>query len=253
MTLQKRAEEEREALLKREQAALQEAKSAADMLEKSLALVAHELRTPLTSIKGFATTLLSRYPEVDAPTWYEFVQIIDEEADKLTDMTAMLFDIVRMKAGVFPIQPELNHLEDIWAAAQAQVKVLTQDHHLILDLYSELPPVMADARRVALVLTNLIGNAIKFSPTQTDITVRAKLISDFIQIEISDQGIGIPVEDRERIFEAFQQVENQYRRQGAGLGTAISKGIVEAHGGRIWIQDQPLPGTTIVFTLPTAE
>lgn len=246
MTLHKRAEEEQQKLLEREQAA-------GTALEKSLALLAHELRTPLTSIKGFASTLVDAYPALDAPTSYRYAKIIDEEADKLTDLTSLLFDLVRMRAGVFPIQPEHTHLEDIWAKTRAQAMTLTQQHHLILDLDSGLPPVMADSQRITQVFTNLIGNAAKFSPSQTEITVRAKPIEDFVLIEVSDQGIGIPVEDQDRVFEAFQQVENEYRRQGAGLGTAICKGIVEAHGGRIWVQEQSLPGTTIVFTLPIAQ
>lgn len=253
ITPQKHADEERSTLLQREQAALHEAKVATEALEKSLALLAHELRTPLTSIKGFATTLLAEYPTFDAPTWHQFVQIIDEEADKLTELTALLFDLVRMRAGVFPIQPERTHLEDIWATAQAQARVLTQKHQLILDLSSGLSPVIADRQRIAQVLTNLIGNAAKFSPPETQIVVRAKPTTDFIQIEVSDQGIGIPVQDRERIFKAFEQVETQHRRQGAGLGTAISKGIVEAHGGHIWVEDRSAPGTTIAFTLPIAQ
>lgn len=252
-TPEKELEHERQAFLEREQAAYEEAKAATLALEKSLALLAHELRTPLTSIKGFASTLLAEYPTFDAPTWHRFVKIIDEEANKLTEMTNLLFDLVRMRSGVFAIQPERTHLEDIWALARAQAESLTHKHRLVVDLYAGLPPVMADGRRIAQVLSNLIGNSAKFSPPETEIIVRATRITDFIQIEISDHGIGIPVQDRERIFEAFQQVESQHRRLGAGLGTAICKGIVEAHGGRIWIADQPTTGTTVAFTLPTAD
>jgi two-component system, chemotaxis family, CheB/CheR fusion protein len=252
-TPQKRIAEERDAFLEREQTAYKEAKSATIALEKSLALLAHELRTPLTSIKGFASTLLAEYPTFDSPTWYRFVQIIDEEANKLTELTNLLFDLVRMRAGVFPIQPERTYLEDIWAMVQAQVQSLTQKHRLVVDFQPGLPPLMADGRRITQVFSNLIGNATKFSPPETEIIVHARAIDEFIEIEVCDQGIGIPPEDHNRIFEAFQQVDNQFRRHGAGLGTTICKGIIEAHGGRIWIKEQPTPGTTIVFTLPTTE
>ena len=137
--------------------------------------------------------------------------------------------------------------------ARAEAVVLTKKHRLKVKLYGDLPPVMADARRIAQVLTNLINNAVKFSPPDTEITISATSIPDFVQIEVSDQGIGIPPEEQERVFEAFHQVEGRRHWEGAGLGTAICKGIVEAHGGRIWVHEQTSPGTTIVFTLPVAK
>ena len=240
-------------LLEKEAAARREAEQANELKLKFLAMISHELRTPLTSIKGFSTTLLAEDIEWPPAKQRDFLQTIDEESDKLGDLIEQLLDMSRMEAGILRISPRKQSLNDIFISSEAQMRAITSDHVLVLYITPDLPPVSVDGQRIAQVLTNLIGNAAKYSPPQTRITVSAYPVENAIQIDVTDEGIGIPVKDRQDVFEAFRQLENKSsnRSRGAGLGLAICKGLVEAHGGKIWIQDRKEPGTVISFTLPT--
>jgi signal transduction histidine kinase len=122
-----------------------------------------------------------------------------------------------------------------------------------VQLPANLPPVLADQQRMAQVLVNLVGNAAKFSPVGTTITITATQVDGFVQVDVCDDGIGIPIEEREMVFEAFRQAKRDHpsQQQGAGLGLAICKGVVEAHCGNIWIADHGT-GTKVSFTLPIA-
>jgi signal transduction histidine kinase len=239
-------------LLAAEAQARREAERANDVKLKFLAMISHELRTPLTSIKGFATTLLADDVQWHPSSQRDFLQTIDEEADKLSDLIDQLLDLSRLEAGILGIMPKPQALDTIFATAMAQLRIVTADHHLVLDVPHDLPLIHADAERIAQVLTNLAGNAAKYSPPQTRITIAAHRVGNVIQIEVADEGPGIPPPERVRIFEPFQQIENHtiHRTQGAGLGLAICKGVIEAHGGHIWVQDRSTPGTVISFTLP---
>jgi signal transduction histidine kinase/PAS domain-containing protein len=239
-------------LLEEEAAARREAEQANQLKLKFLAMISHELRTPLTSIKGFSTTLLAEDIEWPPAKQRDFLQTIDEESDKLGDLIEQLLDMSRMEAGILRISPKKQSLNDVFISSEAQMRAITSDHVLALEIIPDLPPVIVDAQRIAQVLTNLAGNAAKYSPPQTRITVSAYPVDNAIQIDVADQGIGIPAKDRQHVFEAFRQLENtsSNRNRGAGLGLAICKGLVEAHGGRIWIQERTEPGTVISFTLP---
>ncbi len=252
ITRHKLAEQERAELLRREQAARAEAEEANAFKLRFMAMLSHELRTPLASIKGFTSTLLAPDVHWEAQQIQEFVQIIDVEADRLTDLIEELMDISRIQAGVLAIQPEVTHLSPIVEVAQVNLKILAAQHKLSIRLPANIPAVMADKTRIAQVLTNLVGNATKHSPEGTPITLSARNGGRFVQIEVSDQGYGIPPEEREKVFEAFHQGPIKSVKGGVGLGLAICKGLIEAHGGRIWVKDQAAPGTTIAFTLPTA-
>lgn len=226
---------------------------AADALKlKFLAMISHELRTPLTSIKGFATTLLADDVQWPPANQRDFLQTISEEADKLGDLIEQLLDLSRLEAGTLRIAPKPQSLENILSTAMAQLQAVTPQHHLQLDIPTQLARVYADGDRIAQVLTNLVGNAANYAPAKTTIVVSAVQVGDKVQIDVSDQGPGIAPADRVRVFEPFQQIDERaiQRREGAGLGLAICKGLVEAHGGRIWVQDRSGPGTTVSFTLP---
>jgi PAS domain S-box-containing protein len=226
---------------------------AADALKlKFLAMISHELRTPLTSIKGFATTLLADDVQWTPADQHDFLQTISEEADKLGDLIEQLLDLSRLAAGTLRIAPQPLKIESILNTAMAQLQTVTLKHSLQLDVPEQLPRVYADGDRIAQVLTNLVGNAAKHAPARTTIVVSAARVGEQVQIDIADQGPGIAAVDRERIFEPFQQIDDRaiHRTEGAGLGLAICKGLVEAHGGRIWVQDRSGPGATLSFTLP---
>lgn len=239
---------ERARLYEGEQKARQEAEIANETKLKFLAMISHELRTPLTSIKGFSSTLLAPDVTWDASSQHEFIEIIDHEANKLQGMIEQLLDLSRMQAGMLSINPKPTYVADILATAQPQLETLTREHQPIQLIPANLPPVAADNERVVQVLLNLVGNAVKYAPPRTQITVSVQQEGNFIVFKVCDEGPGIPPEMRNAVFEAFRQLANA--KQGVGLGLAICKGLVEAHGGRIWIEDVPAPGTQVCFTLP---
>jgi two-component system sensor histidine kinase KdpD len=241
-------------LLAAEAKARHEAEQANDLKLKFLAMISHELRTPLTSIKGFATTLLADDVQWHPVNQHDFLRTIDEETDKLSDLIEQLLDLSRLEAGTLRIAPKPQTLEHVITTALAQLQAITANHQLMLNVPRDLPLIRADAERISQVLTNLVGNSARYSPAQTTITVTAQRANGMVQIDVTDQGPGIPRQARARIFEPFEQVERPptNRTGGAGLGLAICKGLIEAHGGRIWVQDRLEPGTTISFTLPVA-
>jgi signal transduction histidine kinase len=242
-------------LLENEAEARREAEKANELKLKFLAMISHELRTPLTSIKGFATTLLAADVTWEPEMQHDFIRTINEEADKLTDMIEQLLDLSRLDAGLLRIHPGEFSVYDIVDTAMAQLQTITQHHYLHITLPPDLPHVRADRQRVAQVLVNLVDNAAKYSPADTDITVSAQQTGTGIQIDVRDTGIGIPPQDRQRVFEVFRRGENDStkRTKGAGLGLAICKGLIEAHGGEIWVQNHAGPGTVMSFTLRTTE
>jgi PAS domain S-box-containing protein len=241
-------------LLEAEAKARHEAELANDLKLKFLAMISHELRTPLTSIKGFATTLLADDVQWHPTNQHDFLRTIDEEADKLGDLIEQLLDLSRLEAGTLRIAPKPQTLEHVIATALAQLQMMTVNHQLVLNVPSDLPLVHVDVERISQVLTNVVGNAARYSPAQTTITVAAQQVKGLIQIDVTDEGPGIPLSAQARIFEPFEQVGRPptARAGGAGLGLAICRGLIEAHGGRIWVQDRAEPGTTISFTLPVA-
>ncbi|CAG0935771.1 Alkaline phosphatase synthesis sensor protein PhoR [Thermoflexales bacterium] len=241
-------------LLENEAQARREAERANNLKMKFLAMISHELRTPLASIKGFASTLLAGDVVWQPENQQEFIATIDSEADKLVDLIEQLLDLSRLEAGTLRIAPRAEKWERILASAQAQLQALTTQHHFTMQLPPHLPPVKADSRRVAQVITNLVNNAVKYSPPQTSITLSVMPYSaSEVKVSISDEGVGIPPEARARVFEAFQQLQQgRSDSSGAGLGLAICRGLIESHGGRIWVDEHEGPGTTLSFTLPLA-
>ena len=214
-------------------------------------MISHELRTPLTPIKGFATTLLAEDVVWPAEKQREFLMMINWESDKLSDLIEQLLNLSRIEAGSLRITPKKLPFKNVLNSALVQ-RALTAEHALVLNISSDLPPIFCDEQRIAQVLTNLVGNAAKFSPPGSQITISAHRSGDLVQIDVADQGPGIPAEYRSRIFEAFRQVEDGTDNliKGAGLGLAICKGLVEAQRGKIWVQDQRGPGAIMSFTLP---
>ena len=232
-----------------------EAERANQIKTDFLAMISHELRTPLTSILGFTTTLLA-----DDVTWepeeqHDFISTIQREAERLQELIDHLLDLSRLEAGRLPIKQSRHDLHEILADAMPQLQTLTGGRTFILDIPLTLPPVFVDATRIAQVLVNLVRNAAMYAPAGTDISLTANVRGNFIQVNVNDLGPGIPSAEHKKVFQAFRRganVENGVTK-GAGLGLAICKGLVEAHGGRIWIRRSASPGTTISFTIPLAQ
>jgi PAS domain S-box-containing protein len=217
-----------------------------------LSTVSHELRTPLASIKGFTTTLLREDVNWDEEAQRDFLQIIDAESDRLTELISDLLDMSRIEAGALSIEKEQTDIHELLQEAIGATRLQSVKHSFVLDALSRIPRILADPRRIGQVLRNLLQNAVKYSPDGGEINIKAALGSQYLTIQVSDQGVGIPQEYHQRVFERFFQVDSDSTRRvgGSGLGLAIAKSIVEAHGGRIWFRSEPGQGSTFYFTLP---
>ncbi len=239
-------------LLQGEAEARQRAERADALKMKFLAMISHELRTPLTSIKGFASTLLAEDVAWDSGSQHEFLVIINQEANKLGNLIEQLLDLSRLEAGTLSIKKQREPLNEFLASALPPLYVLTPEHRLEINAPEVMPALYIDSVRIAQVLSNIVNNAANYSPAGSTIRIDIGCDDHTFRIDVSDEGPGIAREERDIVFEAFRQAANRPKREvkGAGLGLAISRALVEAHGGRIWIEDRPGPGTTISFTLP---
>jgi len=239
-------------LLEVEEESQQEAERANEIKTKLLAMISHELRTPLTSIIEFTTTLLAEDVTWAPKEQRDFVLTIQQEADRLQELIDHLLVLSRLEAGMLPISQEIRSLDEIIKDALPQLNILTSGHTLSLHLPTTLPAVYVDGKRIAQVLVNLVRNASTYAPKGTEISISTSVRGSYMQLNVSDQGPGIPPAEHKKVFKAFRRgshVEDG-SAQGAGLGLAICKGLVEAHGGRIWINRKNTPGTTISVTIP---
>jgi signal transduction histidine kinase len=241
-------------LLVAEAQARQAAEHANQIKIKFLAMISHELRTPLTSIQGYADTLLAEDVAWDADTQRMFIQIINDESDNLRELIEQLLDLSRLEAGMLTIHREPHPLGAILADARPHLDLRAADHKLVYDIPDDLPFVDVDPQRIQQVIQNLVHNAAKYAPAGTTIRIAAEAHDDVVRVDVDDEGPGIPPEERDMVFEAFQQAAGEVdaAQGGAGLGLAICRGIVSAHGGKIWISDEVEKGLRISFTLPIA-
>ncbi len=201
--------------------------------------VSHELRTPLTSIKGFISTLLDDTEGLyDEETRREFYQIIDQECDRLTRLINDLLNVSRIESGraLDMYITEVNLHEIAKQVCEAQ-QAYTDKHEVRNDIPADFPIIEADADKVTQILDNLVGNAIKYSPDGGLVRVWAEDKGDHVIIYVEDQGLGVPPEYREKIFERFQMVEEESRKaiKGTGIGLYLVRHLARAHGGDVWL------------------
>lgn len=252
MTERRRAEELARTL-EQERIARSEAERANQLKTRFLAMISHELKTPLTSVKGFTSSLLAEDVPWTPEQQRQFLQIIDQEADKLRELIDQLLNLSQIQAGVLQIYATPQPFGASLDIAHDQLQVLTQKHDFVVDVPAQLPDVVMDERRTAQVMVNIVGNAVKYSPEGTQIRLSAAVEGQMLRVEVQDQGPGIPPEQREKVFEPFSQLESTgHSRDGVGLGLAICRGLLAAQGGKIWVKDTSSNGTTLVFTLPLA-
>jgi len=220
-----------------------------------LSTVSHELRTPLTSIRSFSEILL-RYDVDNTEKRKNFVSIIHNEAERLTRMIDDLLDLSKIEAGRLELTPEALELEPVFSRAIGTTHPLCAEKEIqmICEIESALPPVYANADWLHQVLTNLLFNAVKFSPKGGTIRINARENEGFARISVTDEGPGIPSDQLEQIFERFHQVRDPQKSNllGTGLGLTISRELVEKLGGRIWVESEPGVGATFLFTVPLA-
>ncbi len=215
-----------------------------------LSSVSHELRTPLAAIKAAVTSLRSSAIDRHSAAHADLLATIEEETDHLNMLVGNLLDMSRIEAGALQPQRRWNDLQEIIGAAAARLQQSLQHHSLVIDVSEDLPLVPVDFVQLHQVLINLISNGIKYSPLGTAIRVEAKRRDrQSVWVRVINQGPPVPEEHLERIFDKFYRVTAADRVTGAGLGLSICKGIVEAHGGRIWAENLP-NGFAFNFTLP---
>ena len=219
-----------------------------------LAMVSHELRGPLTSIKGSAATLVGSAALLDPSETDLIFRIIEQQADHMSGLITDLLDVARIKAGALSISPE--PVEAAILVDQARIAFLSSGgrNNLRMELPSDLPRVMADRRRIVQVLVNLLSNADRNSPQLSAIRVAAERKNIHVEFSVADDGVGISEDGLSQLFRKFSKPTDevgQRRSEDSGLGLAIAKGIVEAHGGRIWAESDGLgQGAKFAFTLP---
>jgi two-component system sensor histidine kinase KdpD len=241
-----------------ERAWLAQAESRARVLEESdklksaiLSSVSHELRTPLSTIKAAASSLRSREVGWDSPARPELIAAIDDEADHLNMLVGNLLDMSRIESGALKPKREWNILPEIVEGVLGRMKHLAGEHKFEVDVPESLPLVPVDYVQMEQVFTNLVSNSLKYAPGSTVVGIRARVDEQVIHVQVSNQGPQVPAQDLERIFDKFYRITAADRVTGTGLGLSICKGIVEAHGGRIWAENLS-DGLVFNFTLPLA-
>lgn len=215
-----------------------------------ISTASHELRAPLTTVRGFTKTLLARWDRFDDATRRQMISMIDEDADRVTRLLTELLDISRIDAGRLPLHRRIVTLDTIVGPLSQRFAVEHPDRELRVEVPDDLPDLMVDPDRIAQVVSNLLDNARKYGGTSVTITAHAE--DGAVRCAVIDDGGAIPSEQLERVFVKYARVRGG-RPYGSGLGLYISRGIVTAHGGRIWADSSPESGTAFVFTLPTAE
>ena len=222
-----------------------------------LGMVSHELRAPLASIKGSAATARNASFALDPAETRQFFRIIEEQADHMRDLINNLLDLTRIEAGTLSVAPEATDIASV--IEQAKNAFISSGHgtSIEISLMPELPRVWADRQRLVQVLYNLLANASKFSRNWSTISVAASVQELHVTVSITDEGIGIAPERLPRLFTKFSRTGSEAgdgHHNSYGLGLAICKGIVEAHGGRIWADsDGPGRGARFTFTIPTVD
>ena len=219
-----------------------------------LAMVSHELRTPLTSVKGSVATLLEPTTVLSPVETLQLHRIIDVQTDRMRMLISDLLDVAHIETGTLSVSPEPVNVAVLIDEARNAFQSSGNQHEIDVNLSPDLPWVMADRPRVIQVLGNLLGNAARNSPAKPAISIRAERYDLHVAISVSDAGRGIPAESLPLLFRKFSQIEGEEQGGDSGLGLAICKGIVEAHGGRIWASsDGPGLGARFTFTLPAFE
>lgn len=231
-------------------ATLEAQRELARMQDEFISTISHELRTPLGFIKGYVTTLMREDTSWDSDARIEFLEIIDEEADRLRELIDNLLDSSRLETGSLGMTREHTQISTLIRDTSSRTKSAYPEMNLEVELGEEIPPMLVDPTRIAQVLDNLLSNAHKYAP-DARVIVRAAMNGDRATIEVIDRGPGIPPEHLPRLFERFYRVpEDSKGIRGTGLGLYICRKIVEAHGGEITVASEPGEGTHFTITLP---
>jgi two-component system sensor histidine kinase KdpD len=240
-----------------ERAWLTQAETRAKVLEESdhlksalLSSVSHELRSPLATIKASITSLRSSNVQWSSPAREDLLASVDDETDHLNRLVGNLLDMSRIESGALKPQRQWNLLSEIIGGIISRMRLTTEQHRLDVNLPEDLPLVPVDYVQMEQVFDNLISNSLKYAPPNTTIHISASKQEDgTLLVTVRNQGPHVPQEHLDRIFDKFYRVTDADRVTGTGLGLSICKGIIAAHGGRIWAENLP-DGFAFNFTIP---
>jgi PAS domain S-box-containing protein len=219
-----------------------------------IGIVSHDLRNPVNAVKMLTGVMLNRERDEPLPAdMADYASVIRQAAEQMDGLIGDLLDVTRVEAGRLAVDIKRENTEELLSDALRTLAPVTSEKSITLRLNApdDLPDVMADRERIGQAISNLVGNAVKFSPSGGEIIVRVAILDHEVLFSVSDKGKGMNPEQLSHAFDRFWQ-SSRTDRQGAGLGLAITKGIVEAHGGRIWAESSPDAGSTFYFTLPTS-
>lgn len=215
-----------------------------------LSSISHDLRTPLVSITGTLSSLQDDGSHLDDPSKQSLIENARQEADRLNRLVGNLLDMSRLESGAVHVKREPAEIEDVIGAALEQMNGHLEGRPVQVNVPRDLPLVPLDFGLMVQVFINLIDNAIKYSPPDSPIEIRAFRTDNSVEIQVADRGVGIPRTDLNRVFDKFYRVERPESVTGTGMGLAICRGIVEGHGGQIQAENRPEGGTVIRLTLP---
>ena len=218
--------------------------------DEMLSAVSHEMRTPLTAMLGFVEFMLEN--EVSPEERRDYLETVHKETERLNELISNFLDLQRLQAQLENYQLETVSIAEMLSEAGHLFALASRVHHIRVECPPEISPVQGDPKRLQQVLKNLLSNAIKYSPGGGEVVLRAVQRRGVVIISVEDQGLGIPPQDLERIFERFYRVNDSDRRipGGIGLGLALVREVVKAHGGQVWVESRLGQGSTFFFTLP---
>lgn len=223
-----------------------------ELKDEFIGLVSHEMRTPLTVIIGGLDTLLTEEARLSKEEKNQLLQDAAWEAESLSHLLSNLLELSRAQSERLLLHRELVNVEDLVKDAVAKIKQQAPVHKFLIDAMPKLPEVYADPIRFQHIMHNLLENAVKYSPDRRTITVKLSRIDEKLVVAVKDEGPGISLHDQDRLFKPFERLgfSQATAVKGTGLGLLVCKRLVEAHGGRIWVESQPGNGATFLFTLP---
>lgn len=219
-----------------------------------LASISHDLRSPLSVIAGASSTLADRGDELDAQARKSLACSIENKAREMSELVSNVLDLMRLESGQIALRREWETLDDLVGSALARMESRLGEHPVHVELPADLPPVYVDAGLIVQTFVNLLDNVAKYTPPGALVYVTARLQDgDWVVVTVDDSGPGLPMAGRERLFDKFQRGRDEETVVGAGLGLAICRVILEAHGGQIRAGDRPGGGARFEFTLPAKE
>lgn len=225
----------------------------AESLRNSLlSSISHDLRTPLSTIVGAASSLAEEGDKLSPEAHHALSQDIQDAAHRMSELMNKVLEMARLQSGTIQLKREWYPLEEVIGSVLTQLKERIKDRPVSVELPQELPWLSMDGSLIEQVLLNLAENAVKYTPVDAPIDISAQFEGDSVVVDVADRGPGLPSGSEERVFEKFYRAQEEGSQGGVGLGLAICRAIVEAHGGRIWAENRVGGGASFKFSLPAS-